>query len=159
MAKLVGLNQWVNRTTRVFIVQTSSGEMERLFPGEVLHDISGEPTSNANWIHAPDLSAVVGFRNIYWIVTGDVISLMSLAGRDAVDLAIQDAARDSAISADVDRLEGVLRQVVKLTVRELNILRQQFNTTTAESNQLTDTAFVDRTLAQVRNQLRSGLGT
>ena len=159
MAKIAGLNQWVNRTTRKFIQQTSSGEMERLFPGEVLHDSQGEPTSNANWIHAPNLSAVVGQPTKYWIITGDNIRLMSKVERDAVDAAIRGAERDSAISGEIDRLEGVLRQVVKLTVRELNILRQQFNTTTAESNQLTDTAFADRTLAQVRTQLRSGLGT
>ena len=74
MAQIPGLNQWVNRTTREFVQQTSSGEMERRFPSEVFHDSQGEPTNNTNWIHAPDLSAVAGFLNIYWIVTGDVVS-------------------------------------------------------------------------------------
>ena len=146
MAKIAGLNQWVNRTTREFVQQTSSGEMERLFPGEVLHDAEGEPTSNANWIHAPNLSAVAGFRNIYWIIIGDVISLMSPAERDAVDAAAETAQRDARVADEVDRLESVLRQVVKLVVQELNILRSLHG-------------LPNRTLAQVRNQLRSGLGT
>jgi hypothetical protein len=38
-------------------------------------------------------------------------------------------------------------------------LRQQFNTTTAESQQLTDTAFADRTMAQAKAQMRADLGT
>ena len=146
MAKLAGLNQWVNRTTREFVQQTSSGEMERRFPAQVFHDAEGEPTSNANWLHAPDLSAVAGFRNIYWIIMGDVISLMSQAERDAVDAAIRDAGRDARVAEGIDNVEEVLRHIVKLLVRELNILRQQHGLT-------------DRTLAQVRNQLRSGLGT
>jgi hypothetical protein len=44
-------------------------------------------------------------------------------------------------------------------MKKLNILRQQFNTTTAEGVDLTDTAFADRTMAQVNAQLRSDLGT
>ena len=159
MARIPGLNQWVNRTTREFVQQTSSGEMERRFPAEVFHDAEGEPTSNANWIHAPGLSAVSGFPNRYWIIVGDVISLMSQAERDAVDAAIRDAGRDARVTEGIDNVEEILRHIVKLLVRELNILRQQFNTTTGEANQLTTTAFADRTLAQVRNQLRSGLGS
>ena len=145
MAKVAGLNQWVNRATRAFIQQTSSGEMERLFPGEVLHDISGEPTSNANWIHAPDLSAVVGFRNIYWIITGDVVSLMSPPERNAVDAAAQSARRDAQVENDLDGLESTLRQIVKLVMSELNILRQLHG-------------LPDRTLSQLRNALRGGYG-
>ena len=90
---MAGLNQWVNRTTREFVQQTSSGEMERRFPAEVFHDAEGEPISNANWIHAPDLSVVAGFPNIYWIIIGDVISLMSQSERDAVDTAVETARR------------------------------------------------------------------
>ena len=77
----------------------------------------------------------------------------------AVDAVLLAAARDDLIAGQIDNLEDVLRQVVKMIVDEFNILRQQFNTTTAESNQLTDTTFTNRTLAQVRNQLRSRLGT
>jgi len=90
---------------------------------------------------------------------GDVVSEMDQAEKDAVDAALQSAARDAAIQAEIDDLESVLRQVVILMVDEINILRQQFNTTTAESAELTDTAFADRTLAQVKTQLRNDLGS
>jgi hypothetical protein len=52
-----------------------------------------------------------------------------------------------------------MRQLSKLMVDEINILRQQFNTTTSEAGQLTTTTFADRTLAQVKAQLRSDLGS
>ena len=42
---------------------------------------------------------------------------------------------------------------MKLTIDELNILRQQFNVTTAETNQLTTTTFADRTYAQARDAI------
>ena len=146
MAKLAGLNQWVNRTTREFVQQTSSGEMERRFPAEVFHDAEGEPTSNANWIHAPDLLAVAGFPNIYWKITRDVVSLMSLPERNAVDAANKSAGRDNSIAGFVDGVENPSRQLVKTLIAEINTLRQLHG-------------LPPLTLAQVRNQLRSGLGT
>ncbi len=120
---------------------------------------SSLPEPAANYIFMPDLSAVVGVPPMYWIITGDVVSEMSQAEKDAVDAAGLSDARDGAIQDEVDNLESVLRQLTQLMVSELNILRQQFNTTTAESNQLTDTALADRTMAQVKAQLRSDLGT
>ena len=146
MARIPGLNQWVNRTTREFVQQTSSGEMERRFPAEVFHDAEGEPTSNANWIHAPDLSAVVGQPTKYWIIAGDSVRLMSQVARDAVDAGEVRDRRDSQIATVLDDPESDLRQVVKLIVGEINLLRQQHG-------------LPDRTLVQVRNQLRNGLGS
>ena len=143
---MAGLNQWVNRTTREFVQQTSSGEMERRFPAEVFHDVEGEPTSNTNWIHAPDLSAVRGQPTKYWIITGNSIRLMSKPERDVVDAGEVRERRDNQILGDLDNLESSLRQIVKMIVREINLLRQQHGLT-------------DRTLAQVRSQLRSGLGS
>ena len=63
------------------------------------------------------------------------------------------------IEEDIDNLESTMRQLTQMTIREINILRQQFNTTTAEVAQLTDTSFADRTMAQVKSQMRSDLGT
>ena len=147
MAQIPGLNQWVNRTTRVFIQQTSSGEMERRFPAEVFHDVEGEPTSNANWIHAPDLSAVAGFSNIYWIITGDVISLMSQAERDAVDVAALETQRDS-VASELDEVEGVLRAFMKIVVSEMNIVRAGLKP-----------PLPARTFTQLKSALRNELGT
>jgi hypothetical protein len=84
---------------------------------------------------------------------------MDQAAKDAVDAQLLSDARDAAIQGEIDNLEGVMRQLTRLIVDELNILRQQFNTTTGESGQLSDTAFADRTLAQVRTQLRNDLGS
>ena len=116
------------------------------------------PEPLANYIEDPDLSAVVGVPRRYWVITGDVVSEMSQPEKDAVDAAILEAARDAAIQEEIDNLESVVRQLTKLMVDEINILRQQFNTTTAEVVQATNTTFTDRTLAQVRTQLRNDLG-
>ena len=134
-----------------YLHRTSKRYYGSIAPDELLEPL-------ANYIEDPDLSAVEGVPNIYWIITGDVVSEMSQPEKDAVDAAILTAARDGAIQAELDNLESVMRQVVKLMVSELNILRQQFNTTTGEVSQATDTAFAARTLAQVRTQLRDDLG-
>lgn len=117
------------------------------------------PEPAANYIYMPDLSAVVGISSIYWVITGDTVSEMSQAEKDLIDAARLSDARDAAIEENIDDLESVLRQLAQMMVRELNIVRQQINTTTAESNQLTDTNLADRTMPQVKAQLRSGLGT
>ena len=147
MAKIPGLNQWVNRTTREFVQETSSGGMEHRFPSEVFHDAEGEPTSNANWIHAPDLSAVAGFPNIYWVVTGDVISLMSQIERDGVDAAVLETQRD-VTTAELDEVEGFLRAFMKIVMNEMNIVRAALKP-----------SLPARTFAQLKAALRARLGT
>lgn len=57
----------------------------------------------ANYIHNPNLSAVAGFASKYRIITGDDISLMSQAERDAVDLAEAEVEKDN-MSANIDRV-------------------------------------------------------
>ena len=121
--------------------------MERRFPAEVFHDAEGEPTSNANWIHAPDLLAVAGFPNIYWIIAGDVISLMSQAERDAVDAAALETRRDRVV-AEFDEVEGVLRAFMKIVLSEMNIVRAALKP-----------SLPARTFAQLKAALRAGLGT
>lgn len=122
---------YVHRTTKQYLQSWSPNDL---------------PEPLANYIENPDLSAVIGVPSIYWIITGDVITEMSQAEKDAVDEAILSAGRDAAIEAEIDNLESVMRQLVKLIVDELNILRQQHS-------------LADRTLAQVRTQLRDDLGT
>ena len=55
----------------------------------------------------------------------------------------------------------VVKALIGLVVDEINILRQQFNTTTAESADLTTTTFVDRTvpkgITELKNKLSSGV--
>jgi hypothetical protein len=138
------MGNYLHRTTKQYLQSWSPNDL---------------PEPLANYIEEPDLSAVVGVPSVYWVITGDVITEMDQAAKDAVDAQLLSDARDAAIQAEIDNLEGVIRQLTKLIVDELNILRQQFNTTTGESGQLSDTAFADRTLAQVRTQLRNDLGT
>ena len=45
------------------------------------------PEPIANYVEEPDLSAVTGQPNKYWIITGDVVTLMDAAARAAVDAA------------------------------------------------------------------------
>jgi len=100
----------------------------------------------AQWIINPDLSAVTGQPSRYWTITGDAITLMSQAERDAVDTTVLSNSRDTRVDSAIDDLESDLRQVVKLMLSEINILRAQH-------------ALPDRTLAQLKNQLRSGYGS
>lgn len=134
-----------------YLHRTTKRYYESVAPDEL-----SEPL--ANYIDEPDLSAVEGVPNIYWIITGDVVTEMNQAEKDAVDAALLVARRDAAIQAEIDNLESIIRQLTKLMVSEINILRQQFNISTAEDTKITNTAFTDRTLAQVRTQLRDDLG-
>lgn len=138
------MGNYLHRTTKQYLQSHSPNDL---------------PEPLANYIEEPDLSAVAGAPSKYWTITGDVVTEMSQGEKDAVNAANLSAARDAAIQAEVNELESVIRQLTKLIVDELNILRQQFNITTGEAGQLTDTAFADRTLAQVRTQLRNDLGT
>ena len=138
------MGNFLHRTTKQYLQSFSPNDL---------------PEPLANYIEEPDLSAVEGVPNRYWIITGDVVSEMDQTAKDALDAQLLSDNRDTAMQAEIDELESVLRQLSKMIVSELNILRQQFNDTTGESGQLTDTTVTDRTLAQVRAQLRSDLGT
>ena len=103
---------WLHRTTKEFLSSVSPASL---------------PEPQVNYIESPDLSAVSGFPNIYWIITGDVISLINSVSRDAVDVQI---AAD-ALTADRDRNktrlsgEKVLKAVVLVMIDEINLLRAQ----------------------------------
>lgn len=111
-----------------------------------------------DWIVNPDLADVIGWDSKYWIITGDVVTLMTPAERSALDTAELESLRDQAV-AQLDQLEDILRAFAGVVKDEINILRQQFNSTTAETNQLSDTNFSDRTLLQLRAAIRNKLGT
>ena len=124
MAKAPGLNTWLHRTTRQYLVQVSSGDMERRFAPLVFHDAQGEPVSNAEWIHAPDVSAVTGFASKYWIVTGDVVTLMSQAQRDAVDAA-ELSARFDSLAAELQDTQLRDRAIILALLDVANFLSNQ----------------------------------
>lgn len=122
---------YLHRTTKAYYISLSTIEL---------------PEPVENYIVMPDMSAVEGFSSIYWTIIGDDVSLKSQAERDAVDAAALTDRRDSAVDAAVDNLEGDLRQLVKLMISEVNILRA-FHGESA------------RTLAQFKTQIRSGYGS
>jgi hypothetical protein len=125
------MGDYVHRTTKQYLKSVSPNSL---------------PEPLVNYIEDPDLSNVVGVPSIYWIITGDVITEMTQGEKDAVDAAILSAARDGEMQAEIDNLESVVRQLTKLTVDELNILRALHS-------------LPDRTMTQVRDQLRADLGT
>ena len=84
-----------------------------------------------DWIINPDLSAVVGFASKYWIITGDVVTLMTNEApdflRDAIDAAVA-AANEAANRVDEKARydnERALKAIVLLVIDEINILRAQ----------------------------------
>ena len=144
MAKQVGLNTWLNRTTNQFLIEISSGGMTARFPGLLFDDGAGQPINNADWIHAPDLDAVTGFPDTkYWIVTGDVVSLMSQAARDALDAAADTVQLDS-IADELTQTRTFIRAFAEVVLDEINNLRSQH-------------ALPPRTLTQLRNAVRGKL--
>jgi len=127
------MGDYLHRTTKVYRRSISPNEL---------------PEPLANYIEDPDLSAVVGVSSMYWIITGDVITEMSQGEKDVVDAALLSAARDAEIQAEIAALESTMRQLVKLIVSELNILRA-----------VCKPPLPDRTFDQVKTQLRNDLGT
>lgn len=97
----------LNRTTRQFITSANTPE----YPV-------------GQWIIEPNLSAVTGFGSQYWIITGDVVTLMTQGQRDAVDATVLGTRRDDAV-AKIDQVEEILRAVVLIILDEINELRSQ----------------------------------
>lgn len=80
----------------------------------------------ANWIHDPDMSAVDGFPSRYWTITGDTVSLMSQAERDAVDAALLVANRD-ALADEIDQVESFMRAFALVLLDEFNDVSATLN--------------------------------
>jgi hypothetical protein len=57
-----------------------------------------------DWIHNPDMSPVSGVPSQYWKITGDAVSEMSAAEKDAACLSDVKAAKCAAIDARTDEL-------------------------------------------------------
>ena len=121
---------YLHRTTKQYLTSTSPASL---------------PEPEANYIEDPDLSPVAGFPSIYWIITGDIVSLMDQAARDAVDAANLIASRD-ALADELDRAETFMRAFALIVMDELNILRGQHG-------------LADRTPAQLKTALRNRLDT
>lgn len=136
---------WIHRTKKTYIERSSPRTMEGNYVLSFV-DAQGHAKGNAEWIYNPDMSAVQGVSSKYWTITGDVISEMSQSEKDTVDAAALDARRDAMVDAVIDNLEGDLRQLVKLMISEINILRAEHG-------------LPSRTIAQFKTQIRNGYGS
>lgn len=119
----------------------------------------------AQWIINPDLSAVVGFSSRYWIITGDVVTLMNQAQRDALDAQLLAASRDATVNS-IDAVGSFDRA-------QTQALQQELNSVTAKLNAILDAIdgagtfaamkpaiaaiadYPQRTLAQWKTQIRA----
>lgn len=121
------MSSWLNRTTKEFIPRLSPSKMTSRHPADgPFVDGSGNAVSNAKWIWRPDVSAVGAFLSKYWIITGDVVTLMDQAARDAVD------AQEEADFVASDRVlakgrydDRDLKALALIVLDEINILRAQ----------------------------------
>lgn len=123
----------------------------------------------AEWIINPDMAAVVGYPPQYWVITGDVVSLMNQTERDAVDAAALEASRDST-AAVLAQPEAYPRGYALVALDELNAHALKLNaildavdacTTLADLKTrigaITD--YPQRTIQQMQNAVRNKLGT
>lgn len=123
----------------------------------------------ADWIIEPNLSAVIGFASKYWIIIGDVVSLMDPAARAAVDAAELNAMRD-AIAAALDSAEDILRALTLTIMDELNrhtTLEENIFAAAAAATSLADfktrmaavTQIPQRTITDLKIAIRNKLGS
>jgi len=84
-----------------------------------------------DWIINPDMSAIIGFAPIYWIITGDVVTLQDAAARAATDavlaalrLLTTQVESQAPLAIGPDEIGMRLRAVVELFNK-----RDNFNTT------------------------------
>ncbi len=136
-------NDWVHRTTRQHLTRHSPASMEARF-GEPFKNVDGEPF-HVDWIFNPDLAAVEGRPTKYWIITSDLITLMTVAEQAVVDTATQATRRDQIVT-QLDQVEDLLRAFMQVVLDEVNVLRFEHG-------------LAPRTLAQLRKVVRDKLGS
>ena len=123
----------------------------------------------AEWIINPDLSSVAGFHSQYWIITGDVVTLMDQAQRDAVDAAALNTQRDNTAQV-LEQPEAYPRGYALVALDELNAHALKLNamldavdaaTTLADlkSRYAAITDYPQRTIQQMQTAVRNKLGT
>ncbi len=146
--------KWLHRTTKEYLRSVASADL---------------PESIANYIEEPDFSAITGFPSRYWTITGDVISLMSQAERDAVDVAQLSARRDS-LANEIDQVETYARAFALLVLDEFNACANKINELLDAMDAATSLADLKarvgsiadrpiRTAAQLKTALRNRLDT
>ena len=115
------MSNWLNRTTKNYLVGVSPRDMEKRFPG-VFVDKSGNAQGNATWLLNPDMSAVSGQPPKYWVVSNDTVSLADRAARDSIDAAELSAARDT-VADGLDDSESETTALGFALLDQINALR------------------------------------
>lgn len=75
----------------------------------------------SEYIENPDMTPVEGFSNIYWIISGDSVSLMSSTERAAVDVLALEVENDN-ITDNLDT-KSLLRAFALVMLSQINQLR------------------------------------
>jgi hypothetical protein len=89
----------------------------------------------ADWIINPDLTAVDGQPSIYWLISGDTVSLADAGQRFAIDAEL---AAD-AVTVEKNQQKNsyteneIFRAQIKYVVDEINILRSNAGITPART--------------------------
>ncbi len=136
---------------------------------EYLKSVSTSNYDSVDWIINPDLSAVVGFESKYWAISGDIVTLMDQASRDAVDVTELSQQRDS-LSNSLANTEDILRAIVLVLIDQFGNHATEHNallSTISNASSLNDlkssvaamTPLNVPTIQQARTQIRNKLGS
>ena len=89
----------------------------------------------ADWIINPDLTAVDGQPSIYWLISGDTVSLADAGQRSAIDAELAALAVEANKTSQKAQYTDneIFRAQIKYVVDELNILRSNAGITPART--------------------------
>lgn len=133
--------------------------------GQYLLSVHTPDFPAASWFHNPDISAVAAVPTRYWRLNTNPVEEMNAGEKAVVDAAIAASAKAAAKTTANVSIDGnvgyQLRALAKLTVDEINALRQwlaDFKTQTAAATNLANfqsrvaalPGTPDRTLAQAK---------
>lgn len=124
-----------------------------LFPDAFFGKVVDPPTPDGGNLSPRKIYDGTDMRN----ATAAEITNFAVAESDDENLQARTLAKDLLDEARSVATIKAIKALIELLVDDLNILRQQFNTTTAESAQLTTTTFPDRTVALVKTGLKNKL--
>ena len=102
-----------------------------------LQSVNTPEYSGVDWIINPDLSGVEGFDSKYWVITGDVITLMEKSARDSIDVQITSNQRDY-IASRLDAIQDADVEFYKLLIVELNRKSDKINDILSAAENSTD---------------------
>ncbi len=123
------MGDYLHRTTKQYLRSADPNDL-------------AEPLSN--YIEQPDLTAVSG-SSLYWVITGDTVTMMTQAERDAMDAQTLDDSRDSSVN-QLDGLESLMRAFALVVLDEVNTLRAQH-------------LLAPRTVGNLKSAIRNKLGS